>query len=177
MTITLCGFTRCGKTTLGRAMAKRNRWRFLDTDDLLSQRYHDTTGNDLPVRDIYRELGEAGFRKLEHTVVKDIEFDGKCVVAAGGGVAIGVSNVNHLKSLGLLVYLKMPFEVLFERLECSPGSPAFLQDDASRASFEAHFVAREPIYQKGADIVLDIHQQSRKQILRRLCEIGERRGQ
>jgi shikimate kinase len=177
MTITLCGFTRCGKSTLGRALAKRNRWRFLDTDDLLSRRYFDVTGKDLQVRNIYRELGEVTFRKLEHSVVKDIDVHKKCVIASGGGVAININNVNHLKSLGLLVYLKLPFEILFGRIERSSDRPAFLQDGASRASFEAHFIKREPIYETSADIVLELQDLSRKQILQRLCETGGRRGQ
>lgn len=177
MTIVLCGFTKCGKTTLGRALAKRHGWRFLDTDDLLARRYSRNTGKDLQARDIYLVLGEAAFRKLENAVVRDIDVGQDCVIATGGGVAIGTNNVNHLKSLGLLVYLKLPFEVLFRRLERSPARPAFLQDDASRASFEAHFIEREPIYETGADIVLELHELSRELILQRLGEIGGRRGQ
>lgn len=177
MTIALSGFTRCGKSTMGRALAKRCGWRFLDTDELLRERYAESAGGELTVRDIYRKLGEAAFRKLENGVVSSLKVNQDCVIALGGGVAMNPGNVRHLKSMGPLVYLKLPFDVWVERLEQSAGRPAFLGPRASRASYEAHFAARKDIYESSADVVLEADKMNREEILRRLEGLGQRHGQ
>jgi hypothetical protein len=80
--VALVGFMGAGKTTVGRALAERLGWRFADLDDLIQAR------EGRSVEQIFREQGEAGFRKLERLTVREVaaaDRPAPLVLALGGG--------------------------------------------------------------------------------------------
>jgi shikimate kinase len=108
----LIGFMGCGKTTLGRSMARRLQLRFVDLD----QAVFEETG--VQPDQLFRRIGEAGFRKVERaTLLKwraKHPFD---LLACGGGTPCYADNMELLKQMGLVVYLKISPNELYRRLQ------------------------------------------------------------
>jgi shikimate kinase len=139
MRIYLVGFMGAGKSTVGRALARRLRWPFFDLDHEVEQRAG------LPVAELIRERGEAAFRALEHEALERIADGPRAVIATGGGAFCRAPNVELMKRTGTCVWLDPPVEVLFERIERS-GRPRPLFGDREQAT--ALLDARRPWYQQ-----------------------------
>jgi shikimate kinase len=108
--IILTGFMGCGKTTVGRIMARRLGWIFLDLDREIERR----AGMSIPA--IFRGWGERAFREMEHRAIKGLVWRTRVVAAAGGGAPMTARNRAWLKRAGAVVYLKVPIRVLAARL-------------------------------------------------------------
>jgi len=115
--IILIGFMGCGKTTVGRLLARQMHRRFLDLDCLIARRAG------MSINAIFRGRGEGGFRELEHRAVRSLRGLRRRVIAAGGGAASHARNTPWLKAAGIIVYLRVPPRVLATRLRRSSGRP------------------------------------------------------
>ena len=151
--VALCGIKHCGKSYLGRTLAKTLGAPFFDTDALLEA----DAGK--PVRALYRETGETRFRELEAESVRKFIASAPCpaVVALGGGV---VSNPfltpGDLRALGLIVWMDVPVPTAFERM-AREGFPPFLADKPDPfAEFVRICDARRPVFRAAADAVLEL---------------------
>lgn len=105
----LTGFMGAGKTTTGRELAVRAGWSFCDLDDEIEGR----TGR--TVFDIFEE-GEETFRMLEREALERTSEHSRSVIALGGGAIAWRDNREYLADKGVVVYLDVAAEVLFERL-------------------------------------------------------------
>lgn len=139
MRIYLVGFMGAGKSTVGRALARRLRWPFLDLDHEIEQRAG------MPVADLIRERGEDAFRALEHESLERLAEGPRAVIATGGGAFCREHNVELMKRTGTCVWLDPPVAVLFERIERS-GRPRPLFGDRERAA--ALLESRRPWYEQ-----------------------------
>ena len=154
MNVVIIGFKAVGKTTVGRALARRLGRPFVDLDRRLEGLYASRTGRRLSFREIFRTLGEEDFRRLEAEVAADLlSADGQ-VIALGGGTpliseALGAEIGRHW-----VLYLTLEREALFARIMAA-GRPAFFDPDDPRASFEALLAEREPLYRSLASAVVD----------------------
>ena len=156
------GIKHCGKSTLGRLTAEHFGVKFVDTDLELESRFQMLNGCPLPTRDIFRELGEEGFRRLEAETVEALAAQqaGPRVVALGGGVpANPFVEPEVLKKMGFGVYLAIRPEIAFERVR-RRGLPPFL---ASFADPYAEFLRmnrqREAAYRSYADLTFPIERE------------------
>ena len=116
------GIKHCGKSTLGRLTAEHFGVKFVDTDLELESRFQMLNGCPLPTRDIFRELGEDGFRRFEAETVEALAAQqaGPRVVALGGGVpANPFVEPEVLKKMGFGVYLAIRPDIAFEREEAA----------------------------------------------------------
>jgi shikimate kinase len=109
----LIGFMGAGKSSVGRALAARLNWAFEDLDDRIERRERRS------VPQIFRESGEAAFRRAEHSALQDL-LDGldeqPRVVSLGGGAYVQTRNVALLTSAGVpIIFLDAAIEVLWER--------------------------------------------------------------
>lgn len=109
-----------GKTTIGRRLANRLGYRFLDTDALIEQ----STGR--PVTDLFAQAGEAGFRKIETQVLAQVSTHTSLVVATGGGIVTQQMNWSYLRH-GVVIWLDVPVAVLASRLSGDSTRP-LIQD-------------------------------------------------
>lgn len=109
MTVILTGFMGTGKSTIGRMVAKRLGFKYVDSDDLIETR----TGKS--IENIFDEDGEKSFREVESEVIKSISED-NIVLSTGGGAVIRESNRKHLKELGTVVTLTANVDDIVRRV-------------------------------------------------------------
>lgn len=139
MNIVLTGFMASGKTEISKAIAAVSRYRLIDTDDMIVE------AEGKSINEIFAEVGEAGFRKIEHnTILRAAELDG-CVIATGGGVPLNRDNIAALRKNGVVVNLAPDFEVIKERLETARATRPLLQNQDLEA-IEKRFNDRKPFY-------------------------------
>src|SRR5262245_11334435 len=105
----LIGFMGAGKTTIGRRLARKLGWKFIDLDREIEQR------DGRKIADIFRESGEPHFRDLEHAQLKKISCADRAVIALGGGAYIETPNRTLANETGLTVWLKVSFNKVAER--------------------------------------------------------------
>jgi shikimate kinase len=121
--IILCGFMGTGKTTVGRIIANRLNWRFMDTDGLIEQK----TGR--TVSEIFAQQGEETFRKLESEMVGRLRHLRSMVIATGGGVVLKPDNRDSLQRSGLVVCLDAPAKDIVARLADHTDRPLLKSAD------------------------------------------------
>jgi len=114
--VLLCGLMGSGKSRVGRALASRLGWDFLDTDE----RVEEAAG--MKVSEIFAREGEAAFRRLESTALAGLPAQ-RCVVALGGGTVVSAENRRVLRAKGRLVWLDAAPETLVERIGDSQKRP------------------------------------------------------
>ncbi|MGY8986583.1 MAG: shikimate kinase [Sphingomonadales bacterium] len=156
MTIILIGFKNSGKTSLGRALAKKVKLKFLDTDTLIEKAFYEQSEYSLPVRDIYLRLGEETFRTFEARRIISIRKGDADIISTGGGTVLNEGSAAHLKGLGKVIYLFTTPDLLFKRMMVSDRLPAFINEDDPKTSFETYFNKRAPQYLSIADEILDV---------------------
>lgn len=137
MNVTLMGFMGSGKTTVGRLLADRLGWDFVDTDHLIEVR----TGQSIP--EIFAQEGEEGFRRREAEIVREVARGARQVIATGGGTILDPANRLALRLSGVVVHLKASPEVLWRRV--SQSDRPLAQDPMA---FRARYQERLPIYQQ-----------------------------
>jgi shikimate kinase len=134
----LVGFMGAGKTSVGRALAKRLDWRFADIDELIEQRERST------VSEIFAKHGEPYFRGIERAVLADQIALRHTVVATGGGTFVDPQNRAVIKSDGAAVWLDAPLERVIARIPQDGRRP--LASD--RANLERLFHSRRSAYEQ-----------------------------
>ncbi len=139
MNIYLVGFMGTGKTAVGRELAKKKKWRFVDLDELIELR----EGRTIP--DIFSKKGEPYFRILEKRALKEVSREEKFVVACGGGVVINKENIKMMKESGIMICLKADPSVILKRTSRSVNRP-LLNTDNPKGRIELLLKLRAPYY-------------------------------
>lgn len=137
-----------GKTTVGRALAKKLSKRFIDSDQEIEAR----TGASISL--IFEIEGEASFRQREADVISDLTAQEGIVLATGGGAVLRPENRACLKSCGTVIYLRASVNSILQRTSHDKSRP-LLQTADPRQKIEQLAKEREPLYQEVADIVID----------------------
>lgn len=132
----LVGFMGAGKTTVGRALAKRLDWRFEDIDACVEQ----AEGRDVAA--IFRQSGEAYFRAAERQALVDLLPTRGVVVATGGGTPIDPANRALMARDGAVAWLDAPFTVVAARAPADGRRPLA----ANRAEMERLYNERRGAY-------------------------------
>ena len=155
MKIILCGMPCSGKSIIGKAVANKLGHIFIDTDELISSAYFKLNGLHATCREIYLKEGEVYFRDLESQVLTRLERDKNSVLATGGGILCRQENIQVLKNLGLMFYLKIPSVILYKRLINKPHLSSILDEGDIEESFKRMLEQRIPIYEKYCDFAVD----------------------
>lgn len=145
--IHLVGFMGCGKSTVGRHLARRLVWNFLDLDALI-QRHAGQS-----VETLFAERGEGGFRQVEAWVLRQAVQKPACVVALGGGTFLAPENRDLCDRVAAVVWLRCSFDTALQRVEASgQNRPLWSDRDAARRLFQARQASyRQAHYQVDAE--------------------------
>lgn len=146
--VVLVGMMGAGKTTVGREYARRHGLRFVDCDHELEAR----TG--VSVTTIFEIEGESGFRRREAQLLDELTHESDLVLATGGGIVLAPDNRAVLRERGVVVYLNVPAQILWERTRNDKNRP-LLQVPNPRERIEALYAQRDPLYREVADIIVD----------------------
>ena len=151
MNIILVGFMACGKTTIGKALAKEIKYTFADTDELIEIQ----AGMSIP--DIFAALGEGHFRKYEADVCQMLLKHDGYVLSTGGGIVINPNNRALLKKTGKVVYLTATPEQVMERVKDYTTRPMInYPDPAKRLKIITDMLAKRDImYRNTADFIVE----------------------
>lgn len=136
-----------GKTTLGRILARRLQFQFVDTDHLIEEK----TGKSIPT--IFEEEGEAAFRKLEQRAVEEWIPRSHTVVSCGGGLIMTPGMLEKVKELGVMVCLFASPETILARVGRNNQRP-LLRGDGALERIRSLLEERLPVYLKAGTGVL-----------------------
>ena len=119
--IFLTGYMGAGKTTLGKAFARRMDISFIDLDWYIEERFHKTVG------ELFTERGETGFRELERNMLHEVAEFENVVISTGGGAPCFFDNMEFMNRMGKTVFLDVHPDVLFRRLRVAKQQRPILQ--------------------------------------------------
>jgi len=138
-----------GKTTVGRALAERLGWPYLDSDEQVER----NTGRTVP--EIFEADGEAAFRAEEKRALAEATTStGPVVVSVAGGAVLDPENRRRLREGGRVVWLRASVSTLAARVGSGAGRP--LLSDVPEEALQRLYAERRPIYEELADVVVDV---------------------
>lgn len=135
--IVLIGMPGCGKTTVGKELAKAINKEFIDTDEEIVKR------EGISIPEIFKALGEAGFRKIESEIIKDVAARQGLVIATGGGAVLKEENTKLLKGNGIVFFLDRDLSAIAATSDRPLSS--------NREDLKKRYNERYPIYCKSTD--------------------------
>jgi len=153
-----------GKTTIGKAAARRLGRPFLDFDREIERR------SGMEVREIFRLKGEDYFRAMESALTHELSTGSGMVLSPGGGWITQTSSVELLRSTGRIIYLRASPEAVARRLRRVETRPLLAGRDPVVALRELYEKRRE-LYET-ADVVLDAEKLVKQQLITKIVELG-----
>lgn len=152
MKVYLIGYPSCGKTTLGKKVAKKLGYTFVDLDLLFEEMYHTT------ISDFFEKYGEYAFRINEQKLLHSTSEMENTVIATGGGTPCFFDNMDYINHNGISIYIRKPANFLAERLRnAKKVRPLFrnISIEDLLIYIETQLAEREPYYLK-AQIVTTV---------------------
>ncbi len=161
MHIYLIGMMACGKTTVGKYLATKLEYEFVDTDELIEKNMNMTISN------IINNHGLDYFRNLETNVLKQTELPINTVIATGGGIILNEDNVRYMKNNGVVVYLKLSIEELENRIKIiGIDTRPLLQNNSLKEIYQA----RKDLYENSSEIIVNCDRLAVKSISEKLIQ-------
>ncbi|MCD7751600.1 MAG: shikimate kinase [Lachnospiraceae bacterium] len=159
--IILIGMPGAGKSTVGVVLAKRLGHRFLDSDLVIQER----TGKLL--HQLIEIHGLEGFLRIENQVNASLDCDGY-VIATGGSAVYGLEAMDHLKDIGIVVYLKLSYREIEERLGDLNARGVAMKPNQTLLSL---YEERCPLYEQQADLVVECEGKQVRHIVEELAAV------
>lgn len=147
MKIVLIGFMGTGKSSLGRLLARKLKFTFIDTDALIEERQGRS------ITEIFATDGEPFFRQLERDLALELSLVPRAVISTGGGFPLNPDNIQALRQDGFIVALTATPEMIYQRIKSETHRPLLAQADPLNR-ITALLKAREAVYQN-SDLTLD----------------------
>jgi len=145
MNIALCGFMGCGKTCVGKELARLTGRKFADTDELIEKEQNKT------ISEIFAESGESYFRELEYEMCKKTAEMNHAVLSTGGGAMTFERNVDAIKKGAKVVFIDTPFDIICKRVGNAETRPLF----KNRENAQRLYNERREKYLNAADYVVN----------------------
>lgn len=162
--ILLVGMMGSGKTTVGRLLAERLGWDYVDSDEQVCR----NTGRS--VREIFETDGEPAFRVEEkRALLQALAGENPAVVGVAGGAVLDEENRTVIAGAGTVVWLDAPPEVLASRVSAGRDHRPLLGDDPA-AALRRLDRERRPLYQEVADVVVDVAEVPPNQVVERILQ-------
>lgn len=151
--IVLIGFMGCGKTIVGKKLAKNCNLSFLDTDKMIMK------SEKLSINKIFKKFGEDYFRKVEIDICFLASSMKNTVISTGGGIVKDKKNIDNLKKNGFIIYLNSDIKRIYDNLKYDNKRPLLKNKDKFYEIKEL-FSQRECLYKEYADLVFNIEDYS-----------------
>jgi len=155
-----------GKSTVGRFLAEKLHYRFVDSDHEIEAK----TGATIPM--IFDIEGEDGFRAREESVINELSQQTEVVLATGGGAVLREESRKHLRSRGFVVYLKSSAEALIQRTRHDRNRP-LLQAENPEEVLRKLIEERGHLYEEVADLVVVTEQVSVHRVVKQIVDALE----
>ena len=163
MSVILIGMPSCGKSTLGVLLAKRLGYRFVDSDLLIQEK------EGMLLHELIEKRGKEGFLSVEDEINSGIN-EKNAVIATGGRVVYCERAMRHLRTLGKVIYLYIPFEEMQRRLGDFSHRVVIMRRGDSLYEM---YGERAPLYEKYADLTVDVCRADLTDSLGKICEALE----
>lgn len=143
--ITLIGMPGAGKSTVGVVLAKKIGYRFVDSDLVIQDRYGKL------LHELIEENGVEGFWKIENDVNASLDLE-RSIIATGGSAIYGAEAMEHLRAISKVVYLRLPYEEIAERLGDLNARGVTLR---AGQNLKDLYEERIPLYEKYAHEIIE----------------------
>ncbi len=156
----MIGFMGCGKSTIGKMVAKEMNYTFIDLDREIE------AAENRSITDIFKEDGEKAFRAIEAQFIIDISQKEKVIIACGGGTPCFGNNMSIMNESGYTIYLELKENELFKRLNDGKEKRPLIANltvDEVRAYIQRTLTARMPFYLQ-ARTKLDVNEKDTREI-------------
>ena len=141
MNIALIGMPASGKTSVGKFLSEKLQKTFVDSDGEIVK------AENKKIPEIFEEFGEAYFRNIEKSVIKEFSMLNSQVISTGGGVILNSENIENLKANSRIYFLDRPLDML----ETSSDRPL----SSNRVDLEKRYKERYELYKSSADVIID----------------------
>ena len=158
--IILIGMPGAGKSTVGVVLAKKLGYTFIDSDIVIQ----DEKG--MLLHELITKFGIDGFNEIENEVNSKINVKNS-VIPTGGSAVYGKEAMEHFKSIGQVVYLKLPYDEIESRLGDLNERGVSIKKGQTLSSL---YEERAPLYEKYADIIIDCNNLSIREIVSKISE-------
>jgi len=161
-----------GKSTTGRKIASSLRWSFIDIDRLIEE------DNGLSVADLFAIRGEQYFREAERKALITASARSRTVVACGGGTPCSTENIAIMKETGVIMYLKLPVDILVSRLEKSKTvRPLLMKNGETDLAVRVQeLLAKRAVWYEQADIIAEGYNTTAEKLTIQLADLIRARG-
>lgn len=153
--IILIGMPGAGKSTIGVVLAKKLGYEFIDSDIVIQNTYKKI------LQELINEYGNDGFKQIENNVNKNINTT-KCVIATGGSAIYGKEAMKHFNSIGTIVYLKLPYDEIKQRLGNLEERGVSIKKDQTLKDL---YDERTPLYEKYSNVTINCLNKTIKEIV------------
>ncbi len=161
--ITLIGMATAGKTHVGKPLAQKLGFEFVDIDELLQKAYKKS------IQDILDEVGAEQYLELEtEMLISGTSGRNGLVISPGGSIVYRDDAMKHAKDVSKVIYLQVPFETIEKRIQSRP--PRAVIGPGSKSLREL-YEERVPLYERYADIVIDTAPRTLEQVLNEIIDL------
>jgi len=158
--VVLIGMPGAGKSTIGVLLAKTINYRFIDTDLIIQHKYG------MLLKDIIAERGMEEFLSIEEQEIIGLNVS-QSIIATGGSVVLKEKAMDHLKNIGIVIYLQMPYPELENRIKNITARGIVMKENQT---FHDVYMERIPLYEKYAEITICCSGKTMEQIVELLAE-------
>jgi len=164
----LTGMMGVGKSTIGKILAEKLKYNFVDIDKLIESK----EGSSINL--IFKNKSESYFRKIEKTITLSELEKNKSVISLGGGAFLNNEIRKSVKRLSVSFWLDLPVDNLIKRLKKSKQRPLLFKKDTSEAVKKIYF-DRKKIYNK-ANFRVKCSSLRSKEIVDKILSLYEKSG-
>ncbi len=158
--IVLIGMPGAGKSTVGVVLAKKLGYGFVDSDLVIQERYGKL------LHELIEENGVEGFWKIENDVNASLDKH-RSVIATGGSAIYGEEAMKHLGEIATVVYLKLPYEEIEDRLGDLNARGVTLREGQTLKDL---FEERVPLYEKYAHVTVECIGKSLREVVHQVVD-------
>jgi len=168
--IILIGYRGTGKNAVGKSLAEKIGFRFLDADKLIEEKAG------MPIAEIFKRFGEQHFRDLETNAIKEICAKDNCVIATGGGAPVRKENAAAMRKNSIIVLLECSPQIIFKRIKGDASRPRLTELPNELKEIKFLLKQRNPIYHSLADFVTDAGKKSIEENVAEIIDFLRKKG-